>query len=242
MAQRSPTPVRGLPADAKRRLIFDAAREVILRRGFENAKMDEIAAHAGVGKGTLYNFFSSKDDLFLSLVLDGFERLRDLVDAEVEPVRDPWGRFEVAWQALMLKVFPDLNRQWAVIYQLWGLLARDPAARRRTFEAWRAMYHKREDDIAAAIKEGQKLGRFEKAIDPHALGLLLMAIFDGLLHRAMFDAERVDPQVLLRTVLDLVRRTLESRDVPPPRRRRSAVSAERSAPGTRRSRAKSPLR
>jgi AcrR family transcriptional regulator len=47
--------------------ILDAAKTVFERVGFEQATMDEIAATVGHSKATLYNYFSSKEQLFLEL-------------------------------------------------------------------------------------------------------------------------------------------------------------------------------
>jgi TetR/AcrR family transcriptional regulator, fatty acid metabolism regulator protein len=54
----------------KRNKIFEAALKVFGERGFYEATMDEVAARAGVAKGTLYRNFKSKDDLFDSLLLE----------------------------------------------------------------------------------------------------------------------------------------------------------------------------
>ena len=58
----APTP-RPLRADAERnrRRILDAARELFAAKGLE-VGLDEIARHAGVGVGTAYRRFPSKDD------------------------------------------------------------------------------------------------------------------------------------------------------------------------------------
>jgi AcrR family transcriptional regulator len=205
------TPARALPPDEKRQLIFQAAREVIIDRGFDAAKMEEIAARAGVGKGTLYNFFASKEDLFLSLVLDSFERTRDLIDAEVEPIEDPWSRIEVAWRTLMLRVFPDLVRQWNFNYQLWGFVARDREARERLFAHWRELYREREERMVTAIEQGQRDGHFRRDVDAPTLSLLLLSIFDGILHRSMFDAERIDAGAVVDGMVDLMRSVLSPR-------------------------------
>lgn len=52
----------------KRREILDAAELVFTTRGFTAARMDDIADTAGVAKGTLYLYFSSKQELFVSLL------------------------------------------------------------------------------------------------------------------------------------------------------------------------------
>lgn len=48
--------------------LLDAALEVFCERGFAAARMDDIAARAGVAKGTLYLYFPSKDEIFKALV------------------------------------------------------------------------------------------------------------------------------------------------------------------------------
>ena len=57
-----------LDRDARRELILDVAQEVFLEEGFGNASMSTIAARLGGSKGTLYNYFKSKDDLFNAYV------------------------------------------------------------------------------------------------------------------------------------------------------------------------------
>jgi AcrR family transcriptional regulator len=48
--------------------ILHAALDVFAARGFAAAKLDEVAARAGVSKGTLYLYFESKEELFRSVV------------------------------------------------------------------------------------------------------------------------------------------------------------------------------
>ena len=57
-----------LDRDARRERILDVAQEVFLEEGFANASMSTIAARLGGSKGTLYNYFKSKDDLFNAYV------------------------------------------------------------------------------------------------------------------------------------------------------------------------------
>ena len=53
----------------RRRAILDAARRVFTRQGYTATRMIDVAVDAKVGKGTLYEYFSSKEDLFSTLVL-----------------------------------------------------------------------------------------------------------------------------------------------------------------------------
>lgn len=76
--------VRGADAD-RRMAILDTADDVFLEVGFQAASMSEIAARLGGSKGTLYNYFPSKDDLFIACVSRHCETFRtqmsDLIEA-----------------------------------------------------------------------------------------------------------------------------------------------------------------
>ncbi|MEJ0064111.1 MAG: TetR/AcrR family transcriptional regulator [Caulobacteraceae bacterium] len=56
--------------DAKRRAILDVASEVFLAQGYAATSMSEIAAKLGGSKGTLYNYFRSKEELFSAFIVD----------------------------------------------------------------------------------------------------------------------------------------------------------------------------
>src|SRR5271155_6011950 len=53
---------------AKRRQIVQGARAIFLAQGFDAASMSDIARSAGVSKGTLYVYFTNKEQLFEAIV------------------------------------------------------------------------------------------------------------------------------------------------------------------------------
>ena len=70
-------PVAERGADGERRaLIMDKGEEAFLADGFQGASMADIATRAGCSKGTLYNYFESKDELFLACVARHCEGLQ----------------------------------------------------------------------------------------------------------------------------------------------------------------------
>lgn len=64
--------------------ILDAARSVFARRGFAETSMDEIARSAGLAKGTLYLYYSSKRELYRSSLREGLVALCEELEREVE--------------------------------------------------------------------------------------------------------------------------------------------------------------
>lgn len=70
---------------AKREQIVGAASRVFAARPYHVVCMDDVAAAARVGKGTLYRYFPSKEDLYLGVVAEAFDLLiRQLERVEAE--------------------------------------------------------------------------------------------------------------------------------------------------------------
>ena len=65
---REPTRARKVSPEARRQAILRAALSVFAAHGFEAARLDDVAARAGVAKGTLYLYFQDKAALFEALV------------------------------------------------------------------------------------------------------------------------------------------------------------------------------
>lgn len=80
---------RTLRADARRNRekVFAAARELFAREG-DAASIEEIAAHAGVGVGTVYRHFPTKQALLTEMVRSRFSRFREIAE-ECEQIEDP---------------------------------------------------------------------------------------------------------------------------------------------------------
>lgn len=65
-----------------RDIILDAAQELLSTRGYRRMTMDEVAKQANLGKGTIYLYFDSKDDLALSVI----DRINDRLRAKLKSI------------------------------------------------------------------------------------------------------------------------------------------------------------
>ncbi len=195
---------------AKRRRILAAAQEVFAAQGFEAARMDEVARLARVGKGTLYNYFESKEDLLIQAVIASMEEVQERIAAGVDPSPDqPIRSLEDELRMLVVVSLPALTQRFHSLYnQAAGLIARDSEARQRLSAANQAFYRDRQRDFEELIEAGARAGQFRPDVDPAEVGLLLQAVFDGLLRRATFDPERVEPTRAFDVLLELLRRGL----------------------------------
>ena len=74
----------------KRIRLIESSAAVFSQVGFDRASVEEIAANAGVGKGTVYLYFDSKEEMFLSVLWEIKARLEDALEPtgkESDPVR-----------------------------------------------------------------------------------------------------------------------------------------------------------
>jgi AcrR family transcriptional regulator len=78
------------PSDEKRDAIRDAAAKLFASKPYHEVRLDDVVAAAGIGKGTLYVYFKSKDELFAALVIEAFEKLVESMEhrlsgSEIDP-------------------------------------------------------------------------------------------------------------------------------------------------------------
>ena len=69
---------------AKKIAILDSARRLLVRRGFQDLTMDDVAREAGVAKGTLFLYYKSKEELFSA----AFGDLADRLGGRIEELLD----------------------------------------------------------------------------------------------------------------------------------------------------------
>ena len=73
-----------------RQRLLDAAAAEFAAKGLDGARVDDISLAAGLGKGTIYNYFESKHEVFREVVLAWFTRITETLEPVPEdaPIRD----------------------------------------------------------------------------------------------------------------------------------------------------------
>lgn len=139
-------------ASARTRRIFQAAIDVFSEFGFEKATMDEIATRAQVAKGTVYYHFKSKEDLFVFLVEEGTELLREQVLSRIPTTLGAEQQLRAIIRE-QLNFFKE-NRDFCIIIlrEAWG-----EEKRQREFRRMLVHYVQAVRDIVAAGAETGEL-------------------------------------------------------------------------------------
>ncbi len=96
-------------AHRRQEQILAAARHIFATHGFRRTKIDQIAEHLNIGKGTIYRYFSDKKALFLAVYEQGMSDLRSSFEQNVFPITDPPIRISTAIRTYF--AFFDNNRE-----------------------------------------------------------------------------------------------------------------------------------
>ncbi len=97
----------------RRQLMLDAARAVFAEKGYTDATLDEVAARAEFGKGTLYNYFEGgKEEILFAIFDDLYDALCRLVDATLSPELVHSSPFRQVFEGFLTAIFAFfLDRQ-----------------------------------------------------------------------------------------------------------------------------------
>lgn len=79
-----------MPGAERRQQILDGAKRVFASRGYHNTNISHICSDLGIARGTLYQYFGSKKEVFSAIIEDLLERLRAVI-ARVPPLELPVG-------------------------------------------------------------------------------------------------------------------------------------------------------
>jgi AcrR family transcriptional regulator len=182
--------------DDRRGLLLSAARAVILRHGYRKTGLGDVAVEAGVSRATVYNYFSSKEQLFEALVDEEVAQLARAVAASFDPAAAPAEQ--------LLAYVRARRQQLARIRQMYVLtlnVGRDllPIADKsiRTLQARERAF------IAGLVRTGIARGDF-RPVDPDLLAAALLSALRGLDEDFVFDNEEdfaVGAEVLIQTLL-----------------------------------------
>lgn len=193
--------------DARPDEITAAALELFSERGYAATRLEDVAARAGVSKGTLYLYFENKEELFKAVLREGFisplAEMRDTVERYEGPtfdlvemvVRGWWEHIGATRLSAIPKLIVAEARNFPEVARFYADEVLRPGR----------------EAVAAIVRRGVKRGEFRE-IDPRvAANLLIAPLFVVALWRnsiALCTPEQIDPLPLLEAHVEMLRRGL----------------------------------
>lgn len=160
--------------------ILDAARRLFSRRSFQEVTIDEIAAEAELAKATVYQYFPSKQDIYLEALRVGIRELLDLTEAEMKSAVGAKAKIE-AFIRTRLGYLQQHRDFFAVYHSEFGNLIH-PAALNQEF---RKLYRRQFDLLESVIAQGVERGELS-AVAPNVMATMIYEATRGLmLHHSL---------------------------------------------------------
>ena len=190
-------------ATKRKQEIYQAALACFLRKGYHRATMDDIVAESGLSKGTLYWYFKSKKELFISLFQEflgemgqSWTAIADDPDmSAIEKVKASINLFRLEME--------EMGPYFGIIMEGWALTRQD-----EDVEAlMQDMYEPYVTIMTGIFEEGVANGEFQIE-DVQATAVVIIAFYDGLMLAAALDMTNFDFARMLDAAETLVLRGL----------------------------------
>jgi AcrR family transcriptional regulator len=167
--------------------LLQAAAAVFTRRGYHAATVDEVAEEAGYTVGALYSNFSGKQDLFLAMLEEHFDR-QMAVYSEISS-RGTTMEEKARGAANHWITFLETNPQFFPLYvEFWGLALRDPDLRKK----FSVRIRRHRDSLAGLIRrDAVDLGIELRTEDAESLATVIDSLGDGLALFMLVDPKSV---------------------------------------------------
>ena len=185
-------------SEERKSQILNAAEDVFTKKGFDEARMDDIAEETGLSKGSLYNYFKSKDDLIIAILDRIFQRefrVFESLDLTSMSATDAvWSFAETTSKdvKMMMHLLP-------ITYEFMGLAFRNKLVQK----AFKAYFNHYMDILIPIIQHGIDSGEFRPA-DAKEIALAMGAIMEGTLLLWVYDSSLVDPEIHIRSGMKLL--------------------------------------
>ena len=165
-----------------------SAFELFARRGIKNVNLDEVAAHAGVTKGSLYWHYQSKKDVILAAAAYYYRRWQRRARAEIARDSDPLGQLErVLRFGVQSCLFDRDNRVFTA--EIFALALQDPDIR----ASWAHYYDTVRTLIVGLVEAACARGQIDVPQPWQAVTWMLDAT-EGIKQRAAFEPEICTPE------------------------------------------------
>lgn len=186
----------------KQEEILHAAFNVFARKGFFATKMTDIAREAGIGKGTIYEYFKSKKEVFsnlYSLLAEDFDRE---FKRQIATLTNPIEKIKLIVQIYFVDVIDRYGDFMKIVMDFWMAEARADTTEDTNNFNLLTIYAHYIDLIAEVIEEGIEQKLFRRVNSRHYAAMLI-AIFDGLYLQFFLQVNKSKPADIAHSIIHL---------------------------------------
>ena len=188
--------------EKKKRIIIQAAADIFAKKGYSSAAVSDIASQADIGKGTIYEYFDSKEDLFFAVFKWYSEKTGGAAAVSISALGGSAAQRLEALNESLMGLWDEIKDVFALVMEFWA--ASSSALMRQRFQtAFKQFYHDFRSIVSALIHDGIKRGEFREDVNPEAVAAALVGTWDAMFLQAWFDPS-FDPLKMSQNFLKVV--------------------------------------
>lgn len=185
--------------EAKRKYIFDVALELFNEKSFDHTTMDDIAALAGIGKGTIYEYYKSKNEFIKEAYNYYTTPNKEILDIYYDTNMTPLAKIELLLKKLIEQLIKG-QKISKIILNIWLKSSFKYIYPEINFKEIYSQSRNMIDDLlASAIVQGQVRPDLPKYSSSIILGML-----EGLTLQFMADPNFANAEVLGNDIVDII--------------------------------------
>jgi len=184
--------------ELRKEQILDAALRVIVRKGYDNSRMDDIVETSGLSKGAIYWYYKSKKEIYLSLVNYWVSRYSTPLNHIVENDKSASGQLQDLFQFFITQYEQDPNLFKAMV-EFWALSGRDQDFHDKV----QKVYSEFLELIKQIIEKGKQSGEF-KNVDVLTTALSIMVNIEGIIWFTLFNGLGIGARTYIETITDFI--------------------------------------
>ncbi|NOZ60411.1 MAG: TetR family transcriptional regulator [Calditrichaeota bacterium] len=177
--------------EAKKNEIVNAAMKVFAQKGFANTKMSDIAKAAKIGKGTIYEYFKDKSDIFEHGFVSLTEQWETTVAKKIFKITDPEEKLKAIFYSFLDFFEGEHSEIIDVMLDFWAEAIRQKDEQRLRVINLEKIYQDFRQIIIAVLQEGIRIGKF-KPMNTFMVASLLIGMTDGLMLQWIMDKDLID--------------------------------------------------
>jgi AcrR family transcriptional regulator len=190
----SPRPV---DKEERKSVIATAAISIFREKGYAETTVEEIALGAGIGKGTVYEYFKSKDEIALRI----FDEFFLHQEAHLNSLRASNKEPSMALSDFIRTSFDGIESYADVIPVYFEFWSSGTGKAMGLNKRMSSRFEKLALQVSKFLQKGKKLGKFSNSLDSAALSGVIISSIDGL--RLYYTLYRPKPKFFSRQVEEL---------------------------------------
>ncbi|MDP4086486.1 MAG: TetR/AcrR family transcriptional regulator [Bacillota bacterium] len=163
----------------KRRIsILESALKCFGEKGYHLTTMDDIVAYSNMSKGLIYNYFKSKEELYISLMEERSKKTLEFIQSQFEQIKTATEKvkelFRIYQEASLTEEWRSFIR---VHLEFWIYSSRKEHLRELMNTRYKSQFR---NFLAEVIEQGRNSGEFKQDVQVEVVASLFWSFVDGI--------------------------------------------------------------